>query len=396
VNSWILSNAVISYKELLRLPNLVFNMKIKSSLYRPILVFASFVLASFIAVAKTSFPELETLIATVDANPKIPGGSLRVVEDREIVFDRYFGTITENSKIPWDEQTVVSIASITKSVTATLVAVLVGEGSLSFDDPIAKYLPEYAELTLQNSDQAVRSPTIAECLSHTAGFPGGTMSKLPRNSPIKRGDQAEVARHLATQGLVARPGTKYAYTFRGYAAVSRLIELVTGRPIAEVMEEKLLAPLGMNETTFNPGVSLVRRHPRFAARAEGRSDDDVSTQIERLRTQGGPFVNTAGALISSPDDLQRFLQFHADKGRVGKQQIAPESVLVKLYRKQTAIKNYGLGFNLHGGGVVGHGGATGTSASVDLKTGRILIVLTQAGSLNARPLVSGATKVVFP
>ena len=97
MNSWILSNAVILYKELLRLPNLVFNMKIKSSLYRPILVFASFVLASFIAVAKTSFPELETLIATVDANPKIPGGSVRVVEDREIVFDRYFGTITENS-----------------------------------------------------------------------------------------------------------------------------------------------------------------------------------------------------------------------------------------------------------------------------------------------------------
>ena len=371
-------------------------MKIESPLYRAVLAFASFVLASFTAVAEPSFPELEALIATANANSKIPGGSVRVVEDREIVFDRYFGVFAEDSKIPWDEQTVVSIASITKSVTATLVAVLVGEGSLSFDDPIAKYLAEYDELTLQNSDQSVRSPTIAECLSHTAGFPGGTMSKLPRNSPIKHGDQAEVARHLATQGLVARPGTKYAYTFRGYAAVSRVIEVATGRPIAEVMQEKLLAPLGMKETTFTPGVSLVRRHPRFAARAEGRSDDEVATQIERLRAQGGAFVNTAGALISSPDDLQRFLQFHADKGRVGKRQIAPASVLAKLYRKQPATKNYGLGFNLRGGGVVGHGGATGTSASVDLKTGRILIVLTQAGSPNARPLVSGATKAVFP
>jgi len=371
-------------------------MKIEFPLYCTVLAFASFVLAGFTAVAETSFPKLEALIATADANSKIPGGSVRVVEDREVVFDRYFGAYTEDSKIAWDEQTVVSIASITKSVTATLVAVLVGEGSLSFDDPIAKYLPEYAELTLQNSDQSVRSPTIAECLSHTSGFPGGTMAKLPRNSPIKSGDQAEVARHLATQGLVARPGTKYAYTFRGYAAVSRVIEVVTGRPVAEVMQEKLLAPLGMNETTFTPGVSLVRRHPRFAAQAEGRSDDEVATQIESLRAQRGPFVNTAGALVSTPDDLQRFLQFHANKGRVGQRQIAPASVLAKLYQKQPATKNYGLGFSLRPGGIVGHGGATGTSVNVDLKIGRILIVFTQAGAPNARPLLVGANKVVFP
>lgn len=371
-------------------------MKLNFPLSRTVLSLACFVLASFTAVAEPSFSDLEALIATADANLKIPGGSVRVVEGREIVFDRYFGAFAEDSKIPWDEQTVVSIASITKSVTATLVAVLVGEGSLSFDDPIAKYLPEYTELTLRNSDQSVRSPTIAECLSHTAGFPGGTMSKLPKNSPIKRGDQTEVARHLATQGLASRPGTKYAYTFRGYAAVSRVIEVVTGRPIAEVMQEKLLAPLGMNETTFSPGVSLVRRHPRFAAQAEGQSDDEVATQIERLRAQRGPFVNTAGALVSSPDDLQRFLQFHADKGRVGKRQIAPASVLAELYQKQPATKDYGIGFKLLRDGVVGHGGATGTFASVDLKSGRILIVFTQAGAPIARTLLTGATKVVFP
>ena len=371
-------------------------MKNNSPLSCPILALTCFALASQTAAAEPSFPELEALIASADSNLKIPGGSVRVVEDGEIIFDRYFGTFSEDSKIPWDEQTVVAIASISKSVTASLVAVLVGEGNLSFDDPIAKYLPEYAELKLQNSDQSIRSPTIAECLSHTAGFPGGTMGKLPKNSPVKRGDQAEVARHLATQGLAARPGTQYAYTFRGYAAVSRLIEVVTGRPIAEVMREKLLSPLGMNETTFTLGVSLVRRLPLFASRAEGRSDEEVAAQIERYRTERGPFVNTAGSLISTPNDLQRFLQFHADKGLVGSRQIVPASVLAKLYRKQPATKNYGLGFNLRGGGVVGHGGATGTSASFDLKTGRILIVFTQAGSLNARPLISGAAKVGFP
>jgi CubicO group peptidase (beta-lactamase class C family) len=371
-------------------------MKSKSPLSRPILGLACLVLSGLITVAETSFPGLDALISKADANLKIPGGSVRVVEDSEVVFDRYFGKLAEDSKTPWNEQTVVAIASISKSITSTLVAVLVGEGILSFDDPIAKYLPEYAGLKLQDSDQSVRSPTIAECLSHTAGFPGGTMGKLPKNSPLKHGDQAEVARQLARQGLAARPGTKYAYTFRGYAAVSRVIEVATGRPIAEVMQEKLLSPLGMNETTFTPGVALTRRLPLFASSTEDRSDEQVAAQIERFRAEKGAFINTAGGLISTPDDLQRFLQFHVDKGRVGERQIAPSSVLAKLYQLQPAAKNYGLGFSLRHDGIVGHGGASGTAAHVDLETGRILIVLTQAGSENARPLTSGAIKVAFP
>ena len=62
----------------------------------------------------------------------------------------------------------VAIASMSKPITATLVAVLVGQGKLNFDDPISKHLPEYGALKIKGN--AVRSPTIAECLSHTSGF----------------------------------------------------------------------------------------------------------------------------------------------------------------------------------------------------------------------------------
>ena len=152
----------------------------------------------------------------------------------------------------------------------------------------------------------------------------------------------------------------------------------------------------MNETTFAPGVPLARRLPLFSSRVEGRSDDKVAAQIKRFRAERGPFVNVAGALISTPNDLQRFLQFHADKGRVDNRQIVSSSVLAKLYQRQPASKDYGLGFKLRPGGIVGHGGATGTAANVNLKTGRILIVFTQAGARNARPLTSQATRIVYP
>ena len=346
--------------------------------------------------AEGPFAPLEKLIAAAETNPKIPGGSVRVVEDQEIVFDHYFGTFSADSNFHWDDQTVVAIASISKSITATLVAVLVGEEIISFDDPIAKYLPEYGELKLATSGTTVRSPTIAECLSHTAGFTGGTISSLPRNSPVRRGDQADVARHIAEQGLAAQPGSKYAYSFRGYAAVARVIEVVTQRPIAEVLQTKLLDPLSMTETTFTPGVALSRRHPLFADRTEGRSDEDVAAQIERFRARSGSFVNVAGSLTSTPNDLQRFLQFHIDQGRVGDQQIVPPAVLAKLYETQPAAKKYGLGFSLRASGIVGHGGATGTTAQVDLESGRMLIIFTQAGAANARPLTARAIRIVFP
>lgn len=338
---------------------------------------------------------LEKLIAVAESNSNIPGGSVRVVEDREIIFDRYFGTIAADSDTLWDDQTVVAIASISKSITATLVAVLVGEEIISFDDPIAKYVPEYGDLKLAKDGSSVRSPTIAECLSHTSGLPGGTISKLPRNSPVRRGDQADVARYLAEQGLVAKPGTKYAYSFRGYAAVARVIEVVTERPFAEVLQSKLLDPLSMTETTFSPDVSLTRRLPSFADRTVGRSDEEIAAQIQRFRASSGSFINVAGSLISTPNDLQRFLQFHADRGHVGDRKIVPLEVLNKLYQPQPASQKYGLGFSLRSPEIVGHGGATGTSAQVNLKSGRILIVFTQAGATNARPLTSGAIRIAF-
>ena len=340
--------------------------------------------------------KLDHLVTLSEANPKIPGGSIRVVENRTIEYDRVFGTLSASSETSWSDDTPVAIASISKSITATLVAVLVREGLLNFDDPISDYLPEFNDLTLTRGGATVRSPTIAECLSHTAGFPGGTMSSLPRNSPLKRGNQAEVARHLAEQGLVTKPGTKYAYSFRGFAAVSRLIEVVTERPFPEVLRDKLLAPLGMVETTFTPDASLARRIPSFAPHTTGLTDEEVTAQLERLRALRGTFVNAAGALFSTADDLQRFLQFHADQGKVGDQQIVPAAVLAQLYEPQPASPKYGLGFSLRGKNVVGHGGATGTATLVDLATGRLFIVLTQAGAANARALTTGVTHLVFP
>jgi len=358
---------------------------------KPLIVYAvALLLACQILSAQESIPArwkpLDNLATKAVASPKIPGGSVCVVENGKVLFNQAYGVTDPKSTRRWEKNSPVQIASITKSITSTLVAVLVGEGKLAFDDPISKYLSEYGRLKMRKSGAEVRSPTIAECLSHTSGFPGGTMGSLPAGSPIRTSDQAGVATSLAKEGLAAKPGTKYAYTFRGYAAVARCVEVVSGKRFPEILEEKLLKPLGMSNTTFQPNLELLKRHPRYAKRIANLDDEKISAFLEKKKRESKRFVNVAGGLISTPDDLVKFYRLHSLRGKIGAKRLIPEKVIAKLYEKQPGKREYGLGFNLFGNAVVGHGGASGTIGAVDLKNDRVVVILTQAGSTAARPL----------
>ena len=336
---------------------------------------------------------LDNLATKAVASPNIPGGSVCVVENGKVLFNQAYGVTDPKSTRRWEKNSPVQIASMTKSITSTLVAVLVGEGKLAFDDPISKYIPEYGRLKMRKSGAEVRSPTIAECLSHTSGFPGGTMGRLPASSPIRTSNQAAVATSLAKQGLVAKPGTKYAYTFRGFAAVARCVEVVTEKRIPEILEEKLLKPLGMSNTTFQPNLELLKRHPRYAKRIANLDDEKISDFLEKKKRESKRFVNVGGGLISTPDDLVKFYRLHSLRGKIGDKRLIPEKAIAKLYEKQPGTRGYGLGFNLFGNAVVGHGGASGTIGAVDLKNDRVVVILTQAGSTAARPLTRRGMKL---
>ena len=336
---------------------------------------------------------LDNLATKAVASPNIPGGSVCVVENGKVLFNQAYGVTDPKSTRRWEKNSPVQIASMTKSITSTLVAVLVGEGKLAFDDPISKYIPEYGRLKMRKSGAEVRSPTIAECLSHTSGFPGGTMGRLPAGSPIRTSNQAGVATSLAKQGLTAKPGTKYAYTFRGFAAVARCVEVVTGKRFPEILEVKLLKPLGMSNTTFQPNLELLRRHPRYAKRIANLDDEKISAFLEKKKRESKRFVNVGGGLISTPDDLVKFYRLHSLRGKIGDKRLIPEKAIAKLYEKQPGTRGYGLGFNLFGNAVVGHGGASGTIGAVDLKNDRVVVILTQAGSTAARPLTRRGMKL---
>ncbi|MDP7051844.1 MAG: serine hydrolase domain-containing protein [Verrucomicrobiota bacterium] len=337
---------------------------------------------------------LDELAKKAVSSEKIPGGSVCVVENGSVVFNQSYGVLHVKTTKSWESNTPVFIASITKPITATLVAILVEEKKLSFDDPISKYIPEYLKLKLRDGSR-VRSPTIAECLSHTSGFTGGNMSDLPRDSPILNADQAGVAKLIAKRGLAAKPGKRFAYTFRGYAAVARCVEVATGRRFYEVLNEKLLMPLGMAETSFLPDLDVLKRHPRYAQRIAGSSKEEVKAAISKFRTKLDRFVSSSGGLVSTSNDLVKFFRLHSLRGQVNDKQLISPNVISRLYQKPPGSRGYGLGFKIFSNEMVGHGGASGTSGVVDLKYDRVVVILTQAGSKNARPLTGGGRRLAL-
>lgn len=331
----------------------------------------------------------------------IPGGALLIVHRGAPVFREAFGLADPETGRPFTADTPCRIASLTKPHTATLLAMLVGEGKLSWDDPVDKFLPNFAKLTVKGQGAAARPPKIRELLSHTAGFAGNTERRSGEGTIRMNGTLAEAVDDLARAGLVAEPGTSYAYTGTGYMVAGRVAEVVTGREFAALMSERLLKPVGATTAVFQPAAppALAARLPAMYQREGGRlSKVDLSTRDETKVS----FPNPGGGLISTLDDVAAVLLLHRNHGVVaGKTLVAPE-MLQAQYRAQPATgrMGYGLGFNvMHAdangvGDRLRHIGASGTLALLDFNQDVIVVLLTQVPAKQTQPFTDRVMKAV--
>ena len=334
-------------------------------------------------------------------NRFIPGGSLLIIHRGKVVFREAFGLADLETNKPFTVDAPCRIASVTKPHTATLIAMLVADGKLSWDDPVDKYLPRFAGVKVRDKGPAARMPKIRELLSHTAGFPG-QQDRESRSRNIKRdGTLADVVDQLAEAGLATEPGSVFAYTGSGYMVAGRIAEVVTGKEFNTLMRVRLLDPIGATTATFYPFASkaLKMQMPTMYERQEGR----LVKRDESDRGEGAmAFPNPGGGLISTLDDVGRFLMLHRNRGVVGSTQlIAPESLNV-LYRPQRATgrDGYGLGFNIlrtDSSGVgdrLRHIGASGTLVVLDFKQDLLLAMLTQVPQTQTLPFRSRLMKTV--
>jgi len=289
------------------------------------------------------------------------------------------------------------IASMSKPITATAVAILVSDGKLSFDDPVGKYIPEFNDVmvTTQAADgtrtlvKPTRPITLRDILSHTSGLGDGYPGVGPDWT------LTQMSQLLAKQPLRFQPGTRWAYSTAGIDTAGRVVEVVSGMPYDQFLQKRLFDPLGMKNTSFWIETKDVDRYADTYILDP--SNKLVHQPIQYLygtqpTDHKRPPLGGAG-LFSTAEDIAKFYQMVLNHGTVAGKQILKAQTLAEMLRKQTgdlkarAGMPWGLGFcivedptameanNMLTPGSFGHGGAFGTNSWADPKRGIIYVMM---------------------
>ena len=292
-----------------------------------------------------------------------------------------------------EPDSIARIASITKPITAAAVMLLVDDGRVSLDDPIARWLPELESpcvvrtpaSAIDDVVPAERPVTIADLLTFRAGwgFPSDfslpavvdLFEKLPVFGPRETPD--EWVRTLAGVPMLHQPGEAWLYnTCSDIQGV--LIARASGQPLPEFLAERIFEPLGMIDTGFFVPEGSLGRMPVYHSGHPAPADDG-------LWTRAPVFPSGAGGLVSTLADWHRFGRMLLAKGDG---LLSPDSVrlmttdhLTQEQRDSSTLFLEGAGWGFGGSveveGRYGWVGGTGTSAHVAPSSGTVGVLLTQ-------------------
>lgn len=266
----------------------------------------------------------------------VPGLSVAVVREGEIVYANGFGFADIERREPATPHTVYYLASLSKALTAMGTAVLAADGRLDLDDPITRYFPT---LDFAPPLASAGSTTVRDLLRHTPRFSNGGVNFY--TTFVDRYEEDELVRVLSRY---SDPSEGFAYSNTNYAIASEILERAAGRPWQDVLAEEVFDPVGMSSTTA------------YASRLPVR---DVATPY--LRTERGfeaqPPLKTdrkitgAGGFFSSALDLGRYVLATMNAGRLRGRQVLPAGAVREATKSETTLSTSFFEFDRHAYGL---------------------------------------------
>ncbi len=315
----------------------------------------------------------------VDEN--VMAGAVMLVGDKDKVFNvEAVGHSDLASKKPMKTDDLFWIASMSKSITAAALLMLVDEGRVKLNDPVEQYIPEFKTLKVAKPDKTLVPPshpiTIREILSHTSGmgFLNAKNKGIVDSVPL-----AESIQNDLLEPLLFDPGTSYKYSNQGIDTAGRIIEIVSKMPFERFLQERLFSPLGMKDTTFFPSTAQLKRLAKSYKTKKDKSGLEETPTGHLTYPLDGPgrYPASGGGLFSTAHDVACFCQMLASGGTFkGKIYLSKEAIH-EMTIKQTGplVKDsYGLGVTASDGSVFGHGGAFKTNMTVDHGQIRVFLV----------------------
>jgi CubicO group peptidase (beta-lactamase class C family) len=273
----------------------------------------------------------------------VPGSVLLVARHGKIAYFESSGVLDPGTKAPMTREAIFRIYSMSKPITTVSAMMLFEEGKFTLGEPVAKYLPQFARLQVgvEKTDPAGGKPTlelvaarrpitIQDLMRHTSGltygFFGNTLAKRAYvEAGVLKGDytNAEFVDRVAKLPLAYQPGTTWDYS-HSTDVLGRLVEVVSGMSLYEFEKQRLLAPLGMNDTSFY--VTDAAKQPRIAEPFPNDRTIGIEAAFNDPRV-AGKWESGGGGMVSTAIDYARFLQMLLSGGSLdGKRILSPRTV----------------------------------------------------------------------
>lgn len=251
-------------------------------------------------------------------------GTVLVADKGKVIYKKGFGMANMEWEIPNAADTKFRVGSVTKQFTAALILQLVEEGKVKLDGKLSDYLPDYRKDT---GDKI----TIHQILNHTSGVPNYTTAKFFADDSRNFYKVDDFVKKFAGGDLEFEPGTKFNYSNSGYFLLGAVIEKVTGKTYAQVLQERIFTPLGMTNSGYDLTSPLIKK------RANGyQKTPDGYVNADYL-DMSIPY--SAGSLYSTVEDLYKWDQsLYQDK-------ILSAESKKKMFTP--GLSDYGYGFNIY-------------------------------------------------
>ncbi|MDB2483335.1 beta-lactamase family protein [Gammaproteobacteria bacterium] len=271
---------------------------------------------------------------------EIAGVVAAVARDGKLVYQVALGKLDRERDADMREDALFRIYSMSREITSVAALRLFEEGAFNFDDPVSKYLPEFSDqrvlLNSESTDLGATRPrvgemTIAHLLTHTSGL-GSRSSALYRENNVR--DRAQSLDAMVSKAaqvpLFQDPGTEFRYGIHA-TIIGKLIEVWSGQPFEEYLQQNLLAPLGMTSTLFwaegNDADRLAQLYRPEAGELSPYAIETVPWTQRPVLVEGGV------GLLSSVPDYVRFSQMILDRGKIPgtEERILSEATAALIY-----------------------------------------------------------------
>lgn len=363
-----------------------------------------------VGMSSAKLAKVDDAMSNLVEQHKLAGGIVMIARHGKVIHFKPYGLATIEAKRPMTTDAIMRIYSMSKAITSSAVMMLVDEGRLSVDDPVAKYIPSFEKLKVDTDDGLValkRAMTIADLLRHTSGLTYGNSPRTNADAAFKQADPMnheitlkEMCERLAEVPLAFQPGEDWIYGV-SIDVLGRVIEVVSEQPLDQFLQERIFQPLDMPDTGF---FVPPEKRGRFAQayNSDGKGKLTIAdNEGRRDFTKPKALLSGGGGLVSTARDYMRFLLTIQQGGKLGDARIlSPESVrLMTTSQLPEAVSNiyfgeqkrigvgFGFGFSVREKmsdwdreghvGEYGWGGAASTHYWVSPKDDLIVITLEQ-------------------